>query len=93
MSFGKEISDPCLITSGVPQGSILGPFLFVPFVNDLPVVLERCQILMYADDTVKYFTASNAQEISSTLSSELAKVVDSLFIHQGKMERVICSFY
>ena len=48
---------------------------------------------MYADDTVMYFTASNAQEISSTLSSELAKVVDSLFIHQSKMERVICSFY
>ena len=48
---------------------------------------------MYADDTVMYFTASNAQKISSTLSSELAKVVDSLFIHQGKMECVICSFY
>lgn len=82
MSFGKEISDPCLITSGVL------------FVNDLPIVLEQCQILMYAEDTVMYFTASNAQEISSTLTSELAKVnywlIDNnLFIHQGKAECVL----
>ena len=58
----------------------LDPLLFVLFVNDLPIVLKRCNILMYADDTVMYFaaSASDAQEISSTLTSELAKVNDWL---------------
>lgn len=49
--FGKEISYRCPITSGVPQGSILGPLLIVLIVNDLSIVLGRCQILMYVDDT------------------------------------------
>ena len=52
--------------------------LFALFINDLPIVLGRCQILMYADDTVMYFTASNAQVISTTLTSELTKVNDWL---------------
>ena len=64
VSIGKETFYYCSITSGVPQGSILGPLLFVLFTNDLSKVLTQCQILMYADDTVMYFSATDSQAIT-----------------------------
>ena len=70
VSVGKEISDYCLIMSRAPQGSILDPLSFVLFINYLLEVLTKCQILMYADNTVTYFSASNSQVIADTLTDE-----------------------
>jgi ribonuclease P/MRP protein subunit RPP40 len=43
--------DPVGITSGVPQGSLLGSLLFIAYVSDLPKCLQFAKCLMYADDT------------------------------------------
>ena len=46
----SQTPDPFLVA--VPQGSILGPLLFVLHVNDLPTVTRNCNTLMYADGTL-----------------------------------------
>ena len=46
----KSFSDKTLVSCGVPQGSILGPFLFLLYVNDM-VQAVNCDLLLYADDT------------------------------------------
>ncbi len=51
VSVNGHLSDPLHVSIGVPQGSILGPLLFLLFLNDRPTVTESCETNMYADDT------------------------------------------
>lgn len=89
----NSFSFPCEIFTGVPQGSILGPLLFVLSINDLLDSIVRCSILMYADDTVLFFSAKCSEVIESTLNFELCQVNDwlqnnLLFLNVKKTEVV-----
>ena len=81
-------SDPGDLNCGVPQGSILGPLLFLLYVNDMPQAVE-CDLLLYADDSVLLFTHKNVDVINDQLNRDFNSLCEwfvdnKLSIHFGE---------
>jgi hypothetical protein len=74
-------SDKLEIRKGVPQGSILGPLLFLIYVNDLPEC-SALITLLFADDTTLLASGDNLQELITFVNQEFKKVVSFFRAHQ-----------
>ena len=79
-------SDILPIQIGVPQGSILGPILFIIYVNDFSQCSNKFDFIMYADDTTLSSTV-NSFSVDTLINDELSKVIEWLKINKLSLNK------
>lgn len=73
VNINSTLSDFKEIDIGIPQGSILGPLLFIVYVNSLPDCIN-CKCVMYADDTTLLFSASDPNTLQCQMNNNMLKI-------------------
>ena len=74
VNINDSNSDPLPVTVGVPQGSILGPLLFIIYINDIVNVFALMNTIMFADDTNLFFSNKDLSILFKTVNNELEKI-------------------
>ena len=59
---------------GIAQGSILGPLLFILYMNDLSKVVKNCKVSLYADDTCLYVSSKDPVQMQTMINEDLASI-------------------
>jgi hypothetical protein len=95
VSVNNTMSEFMSISCGVPQGSILGPLLFLCYVNDMSIsISKKCKLILYADDSAILYSHKDPDVIRNVLGNELENcskwlVDNKLSLHLGKTECIL----
>ena len=77
-----NISKKATVLSGVPQGSVLGPLLFLVYINDICNSCNQMKFYLFADDTNLLYADKNLKFLESTINDELCKLYDWLIANK-----------
>ena len=96
VQLNSVVSSECVITTGLPQGSIISPILFLLFINDMPKFSDKFNTTLFADDTTLTMSNSNFTNLVGNCNNELNNLVtwtkmNKLCINVGKTELLIIS--
>ena len=76
VSVLNETSEPLSVVYGVPQGSCLGPLLFLIYINDLGKIAQDCEIILFADDTNIFIKSKSLCVTYERANAILQKILD-----------------
>ena len=76
VQFNNHTSEMNIVNCGVPQGSILGPLLFLLYINDMPLVCKQLLFILFADDTNILYSNSDPMQLMNIVNSDLAILSD-----------------
>ena len=74
MEYNNDTSEMKTVTCGVPQGFILGPLLFLLYVNNIYLVSSRLYSIVFADDTNVLLNGNDTDVLSEIMNKELCKL-------------------
>ena len=75
VNLGNVFSQPACVSSGVPQGTILGPLLFPIYINDMSQAV-KCNLFLYADDACLVCQHKDINEIEKQLNKDFESICD-----------------
>ena len=76
VSYKNCCSETRNVKYGIPQGSVLGPLLFIIYSNDLPHNLTKAKAILFADDTTIFYSSKSMSDIYETMNNELKILSD-----------------
>jgi hypothetical protein len=82
VKFNQIKSKEMVIKSGVPQGSILGPILFLLYINDIENCSKLISFILFADDTNIFYSNKCLKTLSNIIQTEIDKVAEWLHVNK-----------